>query len=186
MISYLAKNGDTATIRCVFGEQSKVNAALYGGDRMLLDSILNDVNSDDNIKHVCLAASFYDDEDIINEKIKSDIMLSKNKNNEENKENNSSNNEEEKDNIIPNESKNKSHDWKCPECGIDDCLVDKHGNKYPCLGCLQIDIGQKIMQKLGKDFTSIGKEINKTMNVNNQIITGFMKYLQQNSSKEEE
>jgi hypothetical protein len=44
----------------------------------------------------------------------------------------------------------RNNDFVCPECGDNDCLIDKHGKKYPCLSCIQIDIGQKIMKNISK------------------------------------
>lgn len=180
MVSFLSKNGDTATIRCIFGEQSRINAALYGADRMLLDEILNNVNSDDNIKHVHLAAAFYEDESIIHDKIRSDITSSNNivnqkKNN--NKDEDSEDEDSDTNEHVEIESGSDDNDWKCPECSDGECLKDRQGNKYPCLSCLQIDIGQRILEKFGKEFAQTGKEINKTLNLNNTVIQGFFEYI---------
>jgi len=181
MISFLSKSKNTATIRCIFGTQSKLNAALYGADCLNLDSIMNDINSDNKIDHVQLCVAFYDDESAINEKIKNDVTMSRllngnNLHNEDKEDEDEDDGDEDvelkNDEQEDNTTKNNFTDWKCPDCGENECLRDKHGHKYPCLSCLQIDIGQKIME-------NFGLKIKKSLDTNGEIISEFVKYLQE-------
>lgn len=173
MVCFMVKNGDTAIIKIICGKQSKMNAAITGGDFINLDSAVNDANQDNNIKHIGALISYYEDEDEISNKLKSPGFMQLVSNN------NSNNNTDKKSNKkdINKEKKNDENDWTCPECNSDDCLKDKHGNKYPCISCLQIDIGQKILREFGD-------KVNKTLNVNNNIIDSFIRYIKSGNSEE--
>lgn len=164
MVCFLTKNGDTAIIRLICGEQSRMNASINGGDFINLDSAVNDANNDDNIKHIGALITYCGDEDKITSKLRGIQVNQQNNNN-----NNNNNQNTDKSSKKKTVEKNPD-DWKCEECGENDCLKDKHGVKYPCLSCLQIDIGQKILRQFAD-------KVSTTLNMNNDIIRSFMNYL---------
>ena len=160
MVCFMNKIDDTAIIKLICGEQSRMNAAVNGADFINIDGIINDANNDDKIKHIGIALSYYNDEDKLTSKIKNNYSPNySNNNSKSNKQQKKSNNKEE-----------SPEDWKCPECGSDECLKDRQGTKYPCLSCLQIDIGQKILRQ----FTD---KISNSLDINNKVIESFVNFL---------
>lgn len=160
MVCFMSKVEDTAIIKLICGEQSRMNAAVNGADFINIDGIVNDANNDDKIKHIGIALSYYNDEDKLTSKIKNNYSATPIQNN-----------------IKPNKTQKKNNtkeeaveDWTCPECGSNECLKDRQGTKYPCLSCLQIDIGQKILRQ----FTD---KITNSIDINNKVIESFVDFL---------
>lgn len=171
MVCFLTKSDDTAIIRLICGEQSKMNAAVNGGDFMGLDAIINDANRDDNIKHIGIMLNYYDDEDKITSKLKGVQFTQQLQNNTSNTKS------AEKKNSKDNNKEKSKDDWTCPECNGNDCLKDKDGNKYPCLSCLQIDIGQKILRQFAD-------KVSGHLKMNNDIIGSFINYLKKENNND--
>lgn len=147
---------DTINIKLIVTDLTKVVASINGFDTVNLDTIFENYRNDDSIKHINLLVNYYNNEgelvEFINKYNKNENQLDIVKNNNTN----SNNNQNKLDSAFRNISTPKNHkveiksDFVCPECGVEDCLVDKNGKKYPCLSCIQIDIGQKIMKNYSK------------------------------------
>lgn len=151
MVTFLKKMGNTALIRLVSCDDSRCLAAIEGMDVCCLDEILNDINGDDSIEHVNLALSYFDDEDKLLAFIKKyNMNHSKKRSSAEDTEH-----EDETSNSSSDDTPTKSRniDYKCPRCGsADSALVDKDGRKYPCMSCIEIDVGLRLMDKYGRDY----------------------------------
>ena len=161
MITYLVKNNDTATLRIVSTEESKVQAALCCGDRVNLDSAIKEINDDPSIQHVDVCVTYYDDEKKIVDAINN--IPSKNTNTQLQ---NSSKREKCKDDV----KKDSKHNHRCEICGSEEALFDKNGKKYPCYSCIQIDTGKRVIDAIGNKFeNSISK--------NNKLIEELLNFL---------
>lgn len=148
---------DTINIKLIVTDLTKVVASINGFDTVNLDTIFENYRNDDSIKHINLLVNYYNNEGELVEFIN---KFNKNGNSldiiKDNINNNSESKQCESESNFRNISSPKKHkveiksDFICPECGAEDCLVDKNGKKYPCLSCIQIDIGQKIMKNYSK------------------------------------
>lgn len=157
MITFVNKpSSDTVNIKLIATDLTKMMSAINGFDICNIDHIIQQCREDNSIQHVNVLVNYYKDENELLE------FINKYKNSESNNTVVSFNVDNNKmDNDYHNKKEDKktsskkhdihiSSDFICPECGENDCLIDKNGNKYPCLSCLQIDIGQKIMKNYSK------------------------------------
>jgi len=166
MITFLTHDRENILIKAISTEQSKQIAAVDGSDVSNISEVIKYIKNN-NIKNVFLSLSYYEDE----RKLLESIAIHKSNANGNmfkigSVTNNNSNEKTENESSLENDKKNKT--FVCPVCGSDEGLVDKNGNTHPCLSCLQIDIGKKISEKIGKEFALV-------VNKNNMIIDELIK-----------
>jgi len=165
MITILNHDKENIFIKIISTEQSKQIAAVEGADVTNLNDVIKYIRNN-NIKNVYLSVSYYDDE----RKLLENIAITKAHALGNVLKLNSDGNNNTEENVSKDSSivKQKKNNFKCPKCGSDEGLVDKDGNTHPCLSCIQIDIGQKLMDKIGKEFALV-------VNKNNLVIDELIK-----------
>jgi len=144
MITFVCKNGDTAVLRVISCKESRMASAVNGSDVVNLDEVMNSINGDDDVKHINLAVTYYEDEKEILEFINSHNSPNWRKYPSNGSNNNNQKKPQKEEEDCCDETK---HSWICPVCGEETGLVDKNGKTYPCYSCLQIDIGQRLERK---------------------------------------
>jgi transcription elongation factor Elf1 len=167
MVTFAQKvSDDTVNIKIVYTDISKLTSAVNGFDIANINGIIDEIKSDRSIKNVNICLNYYDDES------KLVTFLQKYKTQSDNS-NNTSDDTQNK-NVDKKYKQKSSMDYTCPDCGSEDsALVDKYGNKYPCLSCLQINIGQKIMSN-----------IKPVLEKNNYLIDGLCKLFSEKGKQE--
>lgn len=165
MITFLNTNKDTIILKVITSELTKQIAAINGADISNVDEIIKYIKNND-INHILLTVSYYEDEkkllDLINTNngnFNGNIISKLDGNKDEKTENKSS-----------RDKQDNKKDFVCPKCGSNEGLVDKDGNKYPCISCLQIDLGQKIIGKMAKEFSGV---INKNNLLIDELVNIF-------------
>ena len=163
MITFLNTDKDTIILKVITSELTKQIAAINGADIAKVDEIIKYIKNND-INHLLLTVSYYDDEKKLVELINSNNgnlngnIISK------------LDKEEKSESKFTKDKQENKKDFVCPKCGSNEGLIDKDGNKYPCISCLQIDLGQKIIGKMAKEFSGI---INKNNLLIDELVNIF-------------